>query len=104
MKFRLILPGIYLLFAIYVWWDFTRINHDGLANVGLMLATALVTILGLIIDAIIGRKSFILRPTGHGYLTDHALYYVPAGAVTALLFWWIGRAIDRRLSRGTTGN
>ena len=104
MNFRLILPGIYLLFAIYVWWDFTRINHDGLANVGLMLATAPVTIVGLIIDAIIGSKSFSLLPTSHGYLTDHALYYVPAVAVTALLFWWVGRAIDRRLSRGTTAD
>ena len=24
----------YLAFAAYAWFDFTRINHDGLANVG----------------------------------------------------------------------
>jgi hypothetical protein len=96
LKFRLILPGIYLLFAAYIWWDFTRIAHDGLANMGLMLATAPVAIVGLIIDAIVGSKSFSLLPTGNGYLTDHALYYVPAAGVTGLLFWWIGRAIDRR--------
>lgn len=99
MKFRLILPGIYLLLALYVWWDFTQINRDGLANFGLFVVTAPVTVLGLIIDAIVGSKSFSLLPTGHGYLRDHALYYVPAVALTGLLFWWIGSAIDRMRGR-----
>ena len=98
MKFRLILPVIYLLFAAYVWWDFTRIARDGLANMGLMFATAPVTILGLIVDAIIGSKTFSLMPDDHGYLANHAIYYVPAAAMTALLLWWLGSAIDRRRS------
>lgn len=96
MKFRLILTGVYLLLTLYVWWDFTRINRDGLANAGLFFVTAPVTIFGLIIDAIRGSNRFTLLPTGYGYLMNHALYYLPAVAVTALLFWWIGSAIDRR--------
>ncbi|MEO6359221.1 MAG: hypothetical protein ABIO43_01430 [Sphingomicrobium sp.] len=98
MKFRLILPGLYLLLALYFWRSFTRINHDGLANVGLMLATAPAAIVGLIIDAIIGSKNFSLLPTGHNYLTDHALYYVPAVVATVALFWLLGRTVDRRRS------
>jgi hypothetical protein len=93
---RFILPGLYLAFALYAWIDFTRINHDGLANVGLFLVTAPVTAVGLLIGWIIGRKSFVLLPDGFGYLGDHALYYVPAVAVTAALVWLLGRKIDRR--------
>ncbi len=93
---RFILPGLYLLAALYVWVDFTGINRDGLANVGLMLVTLPVTLVGLLLGWIAGSSSFILLPDGHGYLADHALYYVPAVVVTALLFWWLGRAIDRR--------
>lgn len=93
---RLVLPGLYLALALYVWIDFTRINHDGLANLGLMAVTLPVTLLGLLLGAVIGRSSFVLLPDGFGYLGNHAIYYVPAVAVTALLWWWIGRAFDRR--------
>ena len=43
-----------------------------------------------------GSKSFALLPDGFGYLGNHALYYVPAVAVTAALLWLLGRKIDRR--------
>ena len=92
---RFILPGLYLAFALYAWVDFTHTNRDGLANVGLFLVTLPVTLLDLALGAMLGRSS-ILMPHGHGYIGDHALYYFPAVAVTALIWWWIGRAIDRR--------
>ena len=92
---RYILPGLYIGFAVYAWIDFTRTNHDGLANVGLFLVTLPVTLVDLMLGSALG-KSGILMPDGHGYLGDHALYYVPAVIVTAALFWWLGRAIDRR--------
>ena len=92
---RYILPGLYIAFAVYAWIDFTRTNHDGLANVGLFLVTLPVTLADLALSAALG-KTGVLMPDGHGYLGDHALYYVPASLVTAALFWWIGRAIDRR--------
>jgi hypothetical protein len=88
------LPGLYMAFAIYGWVDFVNTNHDGLANIGLFLITLPVTLLDLILGSMLGRTS-VLMPSGHGYLGDHALYYVPAVAVTALLWWLIGRAIDR---------
>jgi hypothetical protein len=95
---RFILPALYLAFALYGWIDFARTNHDGLANIGLMLITLPVTLLGLLLGSLMGQSAFVLLPDGFGYLGDHAIYYVPAVAVTALLWWWIGRAIDRRLA------
>ena len=92
---RYILPGLYTAFAVYAWIDFTRTNHDGLANVGLFLVTLPVTLVDLALSAALG-KTGIIMPDGYGYLGNHALYYVPAVMVTAALFWWIGRAIDRR--------
>ncbi len=56
-----------------------------------------VTLLDLLLSSLLGRSG-VLMPDGHGYLGDHALYYFPAVAVTAALWWWIGRAIDRRLA------
>ena len=86
----------YLALAIYAWVDFTRTNHDGLANVGLFLVTAPVAI----IDAIMSANGWgSLQPHGHGYLTDHALYYVPAVAVTALLLGAIAAGIRRAVRR-----
>ena len=94
-----VLPGLYLAVALYGWIDFTRTNHDGLANIGLMLITLPVTLIGLLIGGLLGHSSFILLPSGYGYLGDHALYYVPAVAVTASALWWIGRTIDRMLAK-----
>lgn len=93
---RFILPGLYLALALYVWVDFTGIAHDGLANVGLMAVTLPVTLVGLLLGRLMGESSFVLLPDGFGYLTTHAIYYVPAVAITALLLWLLGRAIDRR--------
>ena len=90
------LPALYLLFALYIWVDFALAPRDGLANVGLFLATLPVTLVGLLIDTLTGSARFSLLPDGFGYLGNHALYYVPAVAVTALLFYAVGRKIDRR--------
>src|SRR5215210_7568885 len=97
MPLAIWLPGLYLAFAIYGWVDFVNTNHDGLANIGLFLITAPVTLIDLIAGAMLGRTG-VLMPDGHGYLADHALYYVPAVGVVAILLWWIGRAIDRKLA------
>jgi hypothetical protein len=94
---RFILPGLYLLFAIYGWIDFARTNPDGLANLGLFAITLPVTALGLLISSLAGSSAMIM-PSGHGYLGNHALYYVPAVALTATLWWLFGRAIDRHRS------
>lgn len=93
---RVILPGLYLVLALYLWIDFATAARDGLANVGLFLATLPVAIVGFMIDAITGSTSFSLLPDSFGYLGNHALYYIPAVAVTSFLLWRLGRAIDRR--------
>ena len=93
---RFILPGLYLLLAAYVWFDFAAAPRDGLANVGLFIVTLPVTLICLLIGWLASAGRFPLLPDGFGYLGDHALYFAPAVAVTAALAWWIGRAIDRR--------
>ena len=93
---RIILPGLYVAFAIYAWIDFVNTNHDGLANIGLFLVTAPVTAVEIALCLWLGRSK-VLVPDNLGYIGDHAAYYVPAVAVTAALWWWIGRTIDRRL-------
>ena len=98
VRARFILPGLYLALALCVWIDFALTNHDGLANIWLFAVTLPVTLVGLVFGSLVGEPSFSFMPTGFGYLTNHAFYYIPAVALTALLPWWIGRAIDRRLS------
>ena len=93
------MPALYLLLATYVWVDFTTINRDGLANIGLMAVTLPVTLVGLLIGYLLGETKFILMPDSFGYLGDHAVYYFPAAAITAALLWWLGRAIDRKRAR-----
>ena len=93
---RFILPGLYLALAVYVWVDFALAARDGLANAGLFAVTLPVTLVGLAIDAAIGSKSFSVLPDAGSYVVSHALYYVPAVAITAALFWLLGRKIDRR--------
>ncbi len=68
---RFVLPGLYLALALYIWIDFAATAHDGLANLGLMVITLPVTFAGLLLGS-------------------------PAVAITALLLWLLGRAIDRR--------
>ena len=96
-RFQIALPALYTAFAIYAWVDFINTNPDGLANIGLFVVTAPVTIAALIVSGLIGRSS-MLMPQGHGYIGDHALYYIPAVAMTAILCWVIGRGLDRMLA------
>ena len=93
IAFAIWLPALYLALAAYAWVDFARASRDGLANLGLFLVTFPVALLDAILSGP-GRPS-VLLPQGHGYLADHALYFIPATLVTAVLFWAIGRALDR---------
>lgn len=67
-----------------------------LGELGAFLSDRTRAVLGLIIDMVAGSKRFFLLPDGYGYVMNHALYYVPAVVVTALLVYWLGRTIDRR--------
>ena len=92
---KLLLPAAYLAVAVLAWVDFVLAPPDGLANVGLMLVTLPVTLLGLLIDAALGSTDFVLMPDRFGYLGDHAAYYWPSVAAIA----WVLHRIGRRLSR-----
>jgi len=96
-RVQLVAPTLYVAFAVYGWVDFVHTNHDGLANVGLFLITLPVSMLCLAVGSLTGQTGMPM-PQGHGYIGDHALYYVPAVAVTASLFWLVGRAVDRALA------
>jgi hypothetical protein len=89
MKLRRIVPVLYLAVAAYAWVDFLRLPTDGLANVGLMLVTLPVTLVGLVLTELAGGEAFVLLPSGFGYYVDHALYYWPSVGATALLLYWI---------------
>jgi hypothetical protein len=97
---RLWLPILYLAFALYMWIDFALAPRDGLANLGLFLATLPVALLGLLLGSVTAGSSFPLLPNGNGYFLDHAIYYVPAVLITALPFYALGRLIDHGRRRG----
>jgi hypothetical protein len=101
MKF--IVPVAYLLLAAYVWVDFVQTNPDGLANIGLMIVTLPIAALGLLLGWALGQESFVLLPSGFGYLGDHALYYWPSVLLIALGLYWIGVVFGRRRRLQTTG-
>ena len=90
---KIVLPALYLALALYAWLDFVRAPPDGLANVGLMLVTFPVTLLGLLLTELTGGGSFALMPTRFGYYGNHALYYWPSVGLTALLLYLVGRAL-----------
>ena len=83
-----LVPGSYLAVAAYVWLDFVNTPPDGLANVGLMIVTLPVTLIGLLLTWALGRTVFVLLPTSLGYYGDHALYYWPSvGLIAAAMYW-----------------
>jgi hypothetical protein len=84
---RFLVPVLYLVFAVYIWIDFLRLPPDGLANVGLLIATLPVTVLGLMLSWAVGSAQFVLMPGGFGYYANHAIYYWPSVLITATLLY-----------------
>jgi hypothetical protein len=96
MRLKLVLPGLYLGWALYVWIDFIRLPPDGLANLGLMLVTLPVTIAGLLLTWLLGATSFVLLPDGLGYYATHAAYYWPSVGLIAAALYWLCAILSRR--------
>jgi hypothetical protein len=85
-----IISAIYLAGGLAVWISFISTNHDGLANVGLILYVFPVSLLGLAVGWVIGRTEFLLIPDRFGYYGDHAVFFFPSlFAVAALIAWLI---------------
>jgi hypothetical protein len=61
---KLEVVGLYVALAVYVWIDFMRLPPDGLANLGLMIVTLPVTIVGLLLTWATGRTGSCCSQTG----------------------------------------
>ncbi len=79
---------------------FTRLPPDGLANLGLMIVTFPVTILGLVLTWALGATGFVLLPNGFGYYGDHAVYYWPSVGMIAALLYWVVVVLGQRRNCG----
>jgi hypothetical protein len=99
MRLRLLIPAVYLTLGILVWIDFARTNPDGLANIGLVLFVAPVTLVGLAWMSAAGADSFPLIPNGLPYLMAHAVFYFPSLLITAILLFLIVASIQRFFRR-----
>jgi hypothetical protein len=93
MKWTYLPPAAYLAFAVYVWIDFTNTARDGLANLGLLLATYPVAALGVALTWALGQTGFVLIPSGLEYNTAHAIYFWPAALVTAYMLYLVCAAL-----------
>lgn len=98
-KFRWWLPGIYAVLAIGAWLDFARLPPDGLANLGLMLMVLPITLLDLALRPADAPGDSVFVPDRFGYYGDHAVFFGVSAAILTLVWHFIGRWIDRRLSR-----
>ena len=96
MRLKIVLPAAYLGLALYVWIDVTRLPPDGLANLGLMIVTFAVTILGLVLTWVVGARDFVLLPNGFGYYGDHAIYYWPSVSIIAAFLYWAAVVLGQR--------
>ena len=91
---KFVVPALYLALAVWAWVDFLWRPPDGLANVGLMVVTFPVTVLGLLLTELRGGGRFALLPDAFGYYADHALYYWPSVGLITLVLYAIARAFS----------
>ena len=94
MKFRIILPAVYLVIAAAVWLDFMRLPPDGLASAGLMLVVLPVTLLDLAFRRSDAPGSSVFIPNGLSYYPAHAVFFGASVACIALVLWLLGLWID----------
>src|SRR5206468_3671702 len=101
LRLKLLLPGFYLIAAQLAWLDFWRLPPDGLANVGLMLVVFPTALADLALRPDTAPEVSVLMPHGHGYVVDHALFFVPSvlliTSLLASLGWWIDRRRAKRV-------
>ena len=97
VQLRFLLPLTYLAFALLAWTDFIARNPAPLANLGLMLVTLPVTVLGLVLTWASGETNFVLIPWGLSYDLAFAVYFWPSALLIALLLYWLGSRWDKKL-------
>ena len=100
VKFRYLLPGLYMLVAIGAWVDFARLPPDGLASLGLWLVVFPVAILDLMLRSAERPGASVFIPDGLSYYPAHAVFFAASVTILSLLLYVFGRWIDRRVSSG----
>ena len=102
------MPAIYLFICLGVWIQFANTNHDGLANIGLVLITMPLSVFELALEyQIFGSYDqfpmwrILLRKIGFptGYLMDHAYWYVPLASCQAYFLFRVGRWLEKIKNR-----
>jgi hypothetical protein len=96
VRWKYVLPVLYLALALYAWFDFTRTSQEGYAALGLMLVTLPVSAAGLILTSALGKTGFVLLPSGLGHYTAHAVYFWPSALLITALLYGICSSLSRR--------
>ncbi|MEQ1877556.1 MAG: hypothetical protein ABL958_13000 [Bdellovibrionia bacterium] len=100
---RFYFPAIYATLAGYCWISFTQTNHDGLANVVILLVVLPFTIVDRILNRVIYSEmgDFILARLAHGaglprgYLANHAYHFFPCMAAMVVIMYFVGRMVEK---------
>lgn len=92
-RLKYLLPALYIAGAAVVWITFASANPDGLANIGIVLYTFPIVLIG----------TFVLKldfPYVPGrYYEAHALYFWPSAVLLALALFLICHALEKVVER-----
>jgi hypothetical protein len=87
--FKMAVPAVYLVGAVFVWLDFARTNPDGLANIGIVLYTLPVALFGIFVL----KGEFPFAPGG--YYEAHAIYFLVSAGILALILFATCLALEK---------
>jgi hypothetical protein len=88
-KLKLIVPALYMLGAIPVWFVFSKSNPDGLANLGLVFYTYPIIAIGTFIL----NLEFPYFPGN--YYVAHALYFLFSVVFLAVILFLIFHGLQK---------
>ena len=88
-KLKLIIPALYILGAIPIWFVFSQTNPDGLANLGLVFYTFPIVLLGTFLFHL--EFPYI---TG-SYYAVHAVYFCILVTFLAVLLFLIFHGLQK---------
>ncbi len=86
---KFVVPGLYIMGAVFVWLGFSKAHPDGLANIGIAVYTLPIAMAGIFLF----RGEFPFAPGR--YYEAHALYFWPSVAVLALALFFIFHALQK---------
>lgn len=88
-KPKIIVPALYLLGAVFVWLNFSKLPPDGLANIGIVLYTLPV----VLIASLATSRQF---PYLHGpYYQAHAVYFSLSVVIMTIVLFFVTAWIEK---------